>query len=237
MVLAACRRLLGGEQDAEDVFQATFLVLARKAGALAQPGLLGNWLYAVACRCAREARARGARQTAAERRAAVSEAAAAGPDPADWGDVRAVLDEEIGRLPERLRRPLVLCYLEGRTNGEAAALIGCPRGTVASRLALARERLRARLARRGLTLSAAALTAALGQELQGAVLPAALAGRVARAALLFVAGILPAAPLAPGPVVALAERVVKSMALRKTLFLVGGLLMTGAFAFGGLLLA
>lgn len=184
MVLGVCGRLLRDPNDVEDAFQATFLVLARKAWSLTSPHLLAPWLYGVARRTALEARLRAARRRARER--PVVDAAT--PDPAvraAWSDVRPVLDEEIAGLPERYRVPFVLCYLEGRTNGETARLIGCPEGTVASRLSWARQRLRARLTRRGVTLSAGAFAALLCGKT--AVAPA-LAGGTAIAAVSFAGG-------------------------------------------------
>ncbi len=138
MVFGVCRRLLATDQDAEDAFQATFLVLARKAGTAA-PRDVGNWLYGVARRAALLAR-----RTIARRRERTGEV----PDrPASEADrLRAMLDEELGRLPDHYRAVVVLCDLEGRTRREAAALLGWPEGTVAGRLARARELLAKRLA-------------------------------------------------------------------------------------------
>jgi RNA polymerase sigma factor (sigma-70 family) len=157
LVWNVCRRVLRHQQDAEDAFQATFLVLAKRAGSIRQPHLVGNWLYGVAHRTALAARRRAMRRRGRE-----------GPltdVPVDEptmdlvrSDVRAVLDAEITRLPAKYRAAVVLCYLEGTTNVEAARLLGCPAGTVMSRLAWARERLRLRLSRRGITLSAAMLS-------------------------------------------------------------------------------
>jgi RNA polymerase sigma factor (sigma-70 family) len=186
MVLGVCRRILGDVHDAEDAFQATFLVLARKAPSLAHRELVGNWLWGVACRTARRARADAARRHARERQDRMARA----PDPAEEAigrDLRAVLDEEINRLPAKYRRPFVLCYLEGKTNAEAARLLRCPPGTVFTRLARARELLRGRLTRRGITLSAAVLAAAVAREATAAV-PVLLVGSTVRAAALFAAG-------------------------------------------------
>ncbi len=146
VVWGVCRRALSRQADAEDAFQATFLVLLRKAPALGRGGPLGPWLHRVASRTAVKARVRAARQTSREIAAAVPEAVPAS-DQAD-GELRAILDEEISRLPEKYRRPLVLCYLEGMTNEQAADRLGCPRGTILSRLSRAREQLRRRLVRR-----------------------------------------------------------------------------------------
>jgi RNA polymerase sigma-70 factor (ECF subfamily) len=144
MVLGVCSRILGNAHDAEDAFQVTFLVLAKKAGSLARPDLLANWLYGVAYRTARKARGRALRQGEHERQAEVM--ARAQPDPQEPArELREVLDEELNRLPEKYRAPLVLCYLEGKTNEEAARQLGWPVGSMSARLARGRGLLRARL--------------------------------------------------------------------------------------------
>ena len=153
MVWGVCRRALG-HHDAEDAFQATFLVLARRAEAVRPPGLLGNWLYGVARRTALKAR------TAVAKRARREAIMADVPEPSaipsdDWVDLRPVLDQELERLPARLRAPLVLCDLEGLTRPEAARRLAAADGTVASRLAAGRRKLADRLARRGIVLSGA----------------------------------------------------------------------------------
>jgi RNA polymerase sigma factor (sigma-70 family) len=180
MVLGTVRRLLGNEADAEEAFQATFLVLARRAAALGRVPL-GPWLHGVARRTAAHLRADRARRQARERRAVVMNAV--GPSSeAVWRDLRPVLDEEVGRLPARYQAAVVLCYLEGKTYEEAAALLGCPKGTLAARLARARDILRIRLAGRGVALSAAALGVALG-EAQASAVPAPLLTATLRASL------------------------------------------------------
>jgi RNA polymerase sigma factor (sigma-70 family) len=149
LVLSVCRRVLGTVQDAEDAFQATFLVLARKAGRLRDPGLLGNWLYGVASRIARKARAARAKRRLREKQPPLPTpypAATAG----EADDVKRVLAEELGHLPAAHRAAVGLCYLEGKTNSEAARLLRWPVGTVKGRLARARALLRDRLTRRGL---------------------------------------------------------------------------------------
>ena len=154
MILRVCRRTLRDEHDAQDAFQATFLVLVRKAGSLRAHDSLGGWLHAVACRVAAYVRAAEARRRAHERR--VAEAATI-PTPAGnggWDDLGPVLHEEIGRLPERYRAAVVLCDLEGLTQEQAAQRLGWPSGTVRSRLARGRGRLQARLTRRGLAPAA-----------------------------------------------------------------------------------
>src|SRR5438309_359245 len=119
MVWGVCRRILRHAQDAEDAFQATFLVLVRKAGSLEQPHLLASWLHGVAYRTAQHARTRAARRCLHEREAAAMSAAAPNLDPVHQEQL-ARLDEELGRLPDKYRAPLVLCYLEGLTHAEAA---------------------------------------------------------------------------------------------------------------------
>jgi RNA polymerase sigma-70 factor (ECF subfamily) len=157
MVLEVCRHMLGQVHDAEDAFQATFLVLARKAGSIRDRRVLGRWLYEVAFRIAVCSKTQTARRRARERQGAEMAAVAAvgGHDHADdpaWRELRPVLHDEIRRLPEKYRVAVVLCYLGERTNEEAAALLNWPVGTVKRRLFRARELLRPRLTRRGLAL-------------------------------------------------------------------------------------
>jgi RNA polymerase sigma factor (sigma-70 family) len=173
MVLGVCRRILGHEQDAEDAFQATFLLFARKASSIRKRESVASWLYAVAGHTAGRALRSAARRRAAESRVEVGHQP--GPDfQVAARELQAVLDEELAALPEKHRAALLLCYFEGRTVEEAARELGCPRGTVASRLAGGRELLRKRLARRGLALSAGALTTLLLSGTDLAALPPAL---------------------------------------------------------------
>jgi RNA polymerase sigma factor (sigma-70 family) len=171
LVWRVCRRVLGASPDAEDAFQATFVVLVRRAGSVRWKRSIAGWLYQVAWRVARRSR------TQIARRAAVtieSHSATAGRTPAAGDDDRRrTVEEEISRLPESLRLPIVLCYMQGLTNIEAANRIGCPEGTVASRLARARERLRRRLRARGIAMvGAAALIEALASGTSAALAPA-----------------------------------------------------------------
>src|SRR5262249_20033095 len=176
MVMGICRRVLGNPHDAEDAFQATFLVFIRKGSTLRSPGMVGNWLYGVAYRTALEAK-----KMARKRR--VKEAAVMPPaqTPADsWADLRPVLDPELDRLPARYRAVLLLRDLEGRTRKEAAQHLGWPEGTVASRLASARYKLARRLGRYRLALTAAALAEVLSQnalaDVSAAVISRAIQG-------------------------------------------------------------
>ena len=160
MVSGVCRRILGREQDVEDAFQATFLVLVRKAPSLSRPNLLGNWLYGVAYRISSKIRSANIRQRTREAKMVDLPAPDAGDD-ASWRDLRPVFDDELRRLPERYRRPIVLFYLEGKSAEEVATALGRPRGTVLSQLARAREQLRIRLSRRNLALSVGVLASLL----------------------------------------------------------------------------
>jgi RNA polymerase sigma factor (sigma-70 family) len=152
MVSGVCRRVLGREQDVEDAFQATFLVLLRKAPSLSRPNLLGNWLYGVAYRISNKIRSANIRQRTRQA-PMVDLPAPDANDDASGRDLRPVFDDELRRLPQRYRRPIVLFYLEGKSAEEVATALGLPRGTVLSQLARARERLRIRLSRRNLALS------------------------------------------------------------------------------------
>jgi RNA polymerase sigma factor (sigma-70 family) len=223
MVFAVCRRLTGHHQDAEDAFQAVFVVLARKASAVVPREAVGNWLYGVAVRVAREARAVSARRRARETPAArLPDVARPGPEPDDLG---AVLHEELAELPDKLRSLLVLCDLEGQPQTEVAGRLGLPVGTVYSRLAAARKALAARLKGRGVALSAAALTAALGQAGRAAV-PAGLGPRTVAAAV-------SPNPL-PAALAALSHGVLRTMLLQKLKVAAAGalLLAAGLFACG-----
>jgi RNA polymerase sigma factor (sigma-70 family) len=153
MVLRVCRNLLSDPHDAQDTFQATFLVLVQKARRLWVRDSLAPWLHRVANRVAARARASKRWQQEHERRAANSRPTMNG-DTSAWDDLGAILHEEIDRLQDRYRLPVVLCHLEGLTHERAARLLGLPVGTVKSRLRRARELLRSRLSRRGLALPA-----------------------------------------------------------------------------------
>jgi RNA polymerase sigma factor (sigma-70 family) len=149
MVFGVCRRTLGNTPDADDAFQATFLVLVRKAHTLARPEQVAGWLHGVALRIARKARADRSRR---HQREVISVDPVAPAPPENTQDLRQILDEELDRLPEKYRLPIVLCELEGHTLEEAARLLGWPKGTVAGRLSRGRELLRKRLSRRGIGL-------------------------------------------------------------------------------------
>jgi RNA polymerase sigma factor (sigma-70 family) len=186
MVLGVCRRVLRDAHEADDAFQATFFVLVHKARSIGRPERLGPWLHGVAYRTAARARDQ------ARRRARTRETAPAlDGDPAtqaEGAELRQLLDEELARLARKLRAPLVLCYLEGKTTDEVARLLGCPRGTVLSRLARGRDRLRDRLIRRGFSSSLWAPALVSVQKSASALVPAKMAEKTIKAAALTAAG-------------------------------------------------
>jgi RNA polymerase sigma factor (sigma-70 family) len=181
MVFGVCRRLLGHVQDAEDAFQATFLVLARQAASIRKHESVGGFLHGVARRIAEKLKRTAARRTMRERQCARPLRDDPGED-ITWRELRGVLDEELAKLPERYRAPLVLCYLEARTQDEAARRLGWSRNTFFRCLSRARELLARRLARRGLTLTAA-LTAPLLADSAATAMPPLLAANTVRAGL------------------------------------------------------
>ena len=210
MVLGVCRQLLWNAHDVEDAFQAAFLVLVNRAASIRSRTLLANWLYGVAYRVAVRARVNAARRQAREARGvemAAAEPQAEGIDP----ELRPALYEELNRLPEKYRAPVVLCYLQGKTNEEAARQLAWPVGTVKGRLNRARELLRSRLTRRGVALSVGVLT----QQMAPAAVPAALLDSTIKTALLVAAGQAATAGLVSAPVAALSQGVLKTMFLTR----------------------
>ncbi|QJW94487.1 sigma-70 family RNA polymerase sigma factor [Frigoriglobus tundricola] len=230
MVFAVCRRVLRHTQDAEDAFQATFLVLAHKAATVSPRGNLAGWLHGVAFKTAQKARYRAGRRTEVETRVPPRTPPEMHPDT-NWAEVEPVLDEELARLPDHYRLPIVMCDLEARLRTEVARVLGCSEGTLSSRLTRGRRLLADRLRRRGVHLSVAALAAGLTQRsavaepLIRATVPVALFDKVTS--------------LVPPSVADLATGVMKSMFLKKlqmTAFAavaVAALALTGAGAYRG----
>jgi RNA polymerase sigma factor (sigma-70 family) len=210
MVWGVCRRVLANHHDAEDAFQATFLVLLRKAASVLPRERVGNWLYGVAHQTARKARADAARRKGRERQAAIlPEPQAVEQDP--WSELRPLLDQELSRLPDKYRIAIILCDLQGQTRKQAAGRLGVPEGTLAARLARARGVLARRLRQRGLSLAGGTLAALLAQNAAGSV-PDPLVSAAIQATCLLAAG--RAGAIAP-TVWALTEGVLKTMRLAK----------------------
>jgi RNA polymerase sigma factor (sigma-70 family) len=237
MVWGVCRRLLD-HHDAEDAFQAAFLVLARKAASILPRELVANWLYGVAHQTALQARRTLARRRVRERQ--VTKMPEPGVIQQDfWNDLQPVLDKELSCLPDKYRVVVVLCDLEGQSRKEVARQLACPEGTVAGRLARARELLAKRLARNGISLSGGLLAMAAAQGTTSAALPAFLVVSTIQAATVGAAGQAAATGVISTKVAALTEGVLKAMLLSKlkaatmvlltlTLLGVSGVLLTYA---------
>jgi RNA polymerase sigma factor (sigma-70 family) len=223
LVLGLCRRLLANPSDADDAFQATFLVLARKAAAIRRRSSVASWLYGVAFRVARRARGRVARQHLSERQVgdvrradelADQGSCSADADPpsrAVQRELQQKLDAELQALPEKYRAPLVLCYLQGKTNEEAARELGWPVGSISRRLTKARDLLRGRLSERGLAVPGALLASVLAEQ-QAPAVPSALLEATLRTAKSFPAG---QAPAVAAPAITLAQGALSAMKATK----------------------
>ena len=235
MVLGVCRRAISDQDDVDDAFQATFLILVRKAGSIRDRDTLATWLYGVARRVAVRASASARRRRARERTMAKDIAI---KDPrvarAEHDEIRSLIDAELERLPARFRAPVILCDVQGHTHEQAAAQIGCPVGTVKSRLARGRERLRVRLVRRGLTPTLAAVASFLAAERASAVPPTLIQLTISAAARLATGSAFVAAALTP-EAAALTKGVILSMLFKKVGLVAAALsvalLVTGATAF------
>jgi RNA polymerase sigma factor (sigma-70 family) len=227
MVWNVCRRVLGNHHDVEDAFQATFLVFVRKAASIAQAELLSNWLYGVARQTAMKARTMAAKRREREQQVEnLLDSPAAGQDLGN--DLRPLIDHELGLLPDRYRVVIVLCDLEGKTRQEAARCLGCPEGTVGSRLARARTLLAKRLARHGLAVSGGTLTAVLAQDAASASVPISVLSATIKAVTLVAAGTAVTGGTISATVAALEEGAVKAMFMHKLKTLTT--LMLGALA-------
>jgi len=227
MVLGLCRRMLQDPRDVDDAFQATFLVLVKKSASIRDPDRLGCWLFGVAHRVARRARTDVIRRNRRES-AGAEEVAMTSDISDDSADVRSILDDELARLPEKYRLPLILCYLEGRTHDEAAQHLRWPVGTVRSRMSKGREILRGRLIRRGVTPAAA--LAVLAQRTASA-LPPMLLSITLRAAIHLAAESMPAG-MVSAKALSLAQGVTSTMFWNQCKSFIVGLSIV-AFTAGG----
>jgi RNA polymerase sigma factor (sigma-70 family) len=213
MVLGVCQRVIGNRHDAEDAFQAVFLVLARKAGSIVPRDLVGNWLHGVAYKTALQARSRLGRHRARERQVTAMPQPTVTPD-AELHELQQLLDRELQALNEKYRVPIVLCELEGRSRRDVARQLRIPEGTLSSRLAKGRELLAKRLARHDVALAGAALLGVLGAGAAHASPARALVSATVQAAALTAAG-QSAAGIVSANVVALSQGVIKAMFLDK----------------------
>jgi RNA polymerase sigma factor (sigma-70 family) len=234
MVWGVCRRLLG-HHDAEDAFQATFIVLVHKAASIVPKKMVGNWLYGVAHQTALQAKRTATRRRTREVQVtAMSDRATVQPD--QWPDVRHILDQELSRLPGNYRAVIVLCDLEDRTRKEVARQLGVPEGTVAGRLARARAMLAKRLAQRGVTLSAAALAAVLAQNVASARVSISLVSTTIQAATLVAVGHAGGTGAFSAKVAALTDGVLKAMLISKLKALIAAVLILGFLLAGATVL-
>jgi RNA polymerase sigma factor (sigma-70 family) len=228
MVWGVCRRLLS-HHDAEDAFQATFLVLVRKAASIVPRELVGNWLYGVAHQTALMARRTAARRRAREVQVTVMPTIEA-MQQHPWSDVQPLLDQELRRLPDNYRAVIVLCDLQGRTRKDVARQLGVPEGTVAGRLARARAMLSKRLTKRGVTLSGGALAAVLAQNVAAAGVPQSVVSSTIQAASLLAAGKAAATGAISVKVAALIDGVMKAMSFTKLKATIAVVLILGLVA-------
>lgn len=232
MVLGVCRRVLGNYHDAEDAFQATFLVFARKADSIAESSLVGCWLYGVAFRTARKAKAMIAKKRARERPMhEIIEPEAVTKDL--WGELCPLLDQELNGMPDKYRLPVLLCDLEGKTHREAAQYLGWPEGTLSVRLMRGRTKLAERLTRRGVVISVTALGLSLSHGAASAAVPSELLKvSTIRTASLFASGQTVPAGMVSANVAALTKGVLNSMLVTKLAKIAVGLTMIAAVGIG-----
>ena len=232
MVVGVCRRVLHDPDDAEDAFQSTFLTLARRAGSIGRRASVGGWLYRVAYHTALAARKSIARRGVRERPLMDVPTPAGPATEALACELRRVLDDEVNRLAEKYRLPFILCYLEGKSNAEAARELGCALGTIASRLARARQRLRIRLTRRGLSLPGGVVATVLAWQGESTAVPFAIVHRTSRAATLFARDPAAATGVVSTAVVALTKGVLRGMFLSKLKLAAVLCVALGAFGMG-----
>jgi RNA polymerase sigma factor (sigma-70 family) len=232
MVWGVCRRIAQNHHDAEDAFQATFLVLVRKAAAIRPRRMVANWLYGVARQTALTARATRAKRQARERQVTSMPEPEAVERHDLWPALQSLLDEELSRLPDKYRVAIVLCDLEGKTRKEAAGQLGVPDGTLAARLARARTMLAKRLARHGLAVSGEMLAPVLSQKAASAAAPASVMTSTIKAVTSVAAGQAAATGLVSAKVVALTEGVLRTMLLTKLKVATAVLLVLGIVCYG-----
>jgi RNA polymerase sigma factor (sigma-70 family) len=230
MVYQVCRRALSSPADVEDAFQATFLILIRRAHTLRRQGSLASWLHGVAWRTALKLRTKSDRRRRRESLADAEPQAVS--ENSTWKEVRAILDEELNRLSESARGPLVFCYLEGRTQDEAAAQLAVSKSTLRRRLEKSRQVLARRLARRGVALSAVGSAQLISDCAQGAGLSSALIVRTVQSACHTATGIAAPAGVVSTRVAALCDGVIKTMNYAKYKSVVASLACCLAIGFG-----
>ena len=239
MVWGVCGRILRNHHDVEDAYQATFLVLVRKAGSIVPREMVGNWLYGVAHQTALKARATTAKRRVRERQVAHM------PEPVVTEqdlcrDLQSVLDQELSRLPHMYRVAIVLCDLEGKTRKEAAKQLGCPEGTLAARLTRGRVMLAKRLVRHSLTVSGGAMAGLLSQQTASACVPTSVVSSTIKAVTMVAAGQEAATGAISVKVAVLAQGVIHTMFLNKLKTCILAVLLTlvgvggGAIALNGL---
>lgn len=235
MVFGVCRRVARNHHDAEDAFQATFLVLVRKASSVKPRKQVANWLHGVALRAAMKTKATAARRRGREQQVTeLPEPEAARQD--QWSDLHPLLDQELNGLPENYRLPILLCDLEGKTIKEATRELGWPQGTLAGRLARGRKLLAKRLTNRGVVLSAASLGAVVLEHSAAAAVPTSLMSSTVKAAAMIAAGEATVAGVVPAKVAILTEGVLKAMLLMKLKTVLSIVLMLGVVCIGSGLL-
>ena len=215
MVWGVCCRLLHNHHDVEDAFQATFLVLVRKAASILPREMVGNWLYGVARQTALKARMTTAKRQAREKQVPAMPEPEVLTEPDPWPDLERLLDQELSRLPDKYRAAIVLCDLEGKSRKDVARQLKIPEGTLSSRLTTARAMLAKRLARHGLAVSAGTLAAVLSEKAGSACVPTSVLSSSIEVATLLAAGQATAAGVISVNIAALTEGVLKTMLLTK----------------------
>lgn len=232
MIWNVCRRLLSKHEDAEDAFQATFLVFVRKAASIVPREMVANWLFGVARQTALKARAMVAKRRTRERQVIKMPESTLTEEKDVWTDLQPILDQELSRLPDKHRAVIILCDLEGKSRSEAARHLGWPEGTVAGRLSRARATLARRLAQRGIVLSGGALAVVLAGEGAAATLPTSVLAETIKSTNLIAVGSIAVGTVTTARVAELAEGVVKTMYLAKLKPLMATILLS-AILFGG----